>query len=250
MTRTVRSEERDGVRVVRMEFGRANALGAEVTRELIRVLDDDRRPTVLTGQGQVFSAGLDLVELADHDRDEMEDFLREFSVVMTRALTAPYPLVAAVNGHAVAGGCVLAMACDHQVGTAGPYKIGMNEMAIGLTLPAIVTEIIRGRLAAPHARRVILGGALYTPEEAEKVGLLDEVAADAEAAIDRACDIAGELGRSPREFAAMKGSLVSPIVEHFKDTREALDRRFLDSWFSEEAETTRRATVEELRKKD
>lgn len=243
----VRTEERDGVRVVRMEFGSANAIGPESCAALERVLESGGGPTVLTGEGRVFSAGLDLVKLDPLDREAMEDFVERFSVMMVRALTAPYPLIAAVNGHAVAGGCVLAMACDHRVGVAGDTKIGMNEMAIGLTLPAVVIEILRGRLTSDHARTVILGGALYTPEEALDVGLLDHLVADADQAVDRACRDARELNRSPREFSAMKGSLVSPIVERFRDTREALDRRFLDSWFAEPATRTRRQTLERLK---
>lgn len=245
----LRIEERDGVRIIRMEFGRANAISPAVAESLTRELGAGQIPTVLTGEGRIFSAGLDLLSLEGHDREAMEDFVERFSVMLTRALTAPYPLLAAVNGHAVAGGCVLGMACDYRVGVEGPYKIGMNEMAIGLTLPAIVTEIIRGRLDPSHARRVILGGALYAPEDACAVGLLDEVASDGDAAIDRACEEARRLGRARREFAAMKGSLVSPIVERFRATREALDRRFLDSWFSDETRELRQETVARLRQK-
>lgn len=242
----IRIENREDVRVLHMEFGAANALGPRVAEALIKALEDCRTPTVLTGEGKIFSAGLNLVELADVDRPAMEDFVERFSVLMAQTLTARYPLVAAVNGHAVAGGCVLAMACDYRVGTAGAYKIGMNEIAIGLTLPAIVTEILRGKLTAEHARTVILGGALYTPGEAAGVGLLDEVAPDATTAVDRACRVARELGHSPPEFAAMKGSLVAPITERFRHTREALDHRFLDSWFSDAATRLRRDTVARL----
>lgn len=249
MAEGIRSEDRDGVRLLRMEFGSANALGPDTTEAIIAALDGSRGPTVLTGEGRVFSAGLNLVALDGVDRETMAGFVERFSVLMTRALAAPYPLVAAVNGHAVAGGCVLAMACDHRVGAAGDTKVGMNEVAIGLTLPAVVVEILRGKLAAEHARTVILGGALYAPEEAARVGLLDEVAPGPEEAIDRACAVARQLGRSPREFVAMKGALVAPISERFKDTREALDRRFLDSWFGDGAVASRAAMVARLRSK-
>ncbi len=243
----IRVEKRDGVRVLRMEFGAANALGPAVGEALIEALDDDEVPTVLTGEGRIFSAGLNLVELNPYGRDEMAAFVERLSVLMVQALTTRYPLVAAVNGHAVAGGCVLAMACDHRVGTTGEFKIGMNEMAIGLTLPAIVTEILRGKLSPEHARTVILGGALYDPAAACAIGLLDEVADDAEQAIDTACAVAADLGKSLREFAAMKGSLVAPITERFQQTRTALDHKFLESWFGEAATALRTATVVTLR---
>ncbi len=240
-------DRRDGVRVLRMRFGSANALGPVVCEQILEALDAERCPTVLTGEGRVFSAGLNLIELDGLDRAELAAFLERFSVLMVRALTARYPLVAAVNGHAVAGGCVLAMACDRRVGTRGPYKVGMNEMAIGLTLPAVVTEILRGKLCAEHAHTVVLGGALYEPEQACQVGLLDELADDAEAAVDRACALAAELARGEAEFATMKGTLVAPIVERFRQTREALDHCFVESWFREPAITLRREAIERLR---
>ncbi len=243
----IRSEEVDGVRVLRMEFGAANALSPSVGHALLAELEADPRPTVLTGEGSVFSAGLNLVALDPFGREEMEAFVEDFSILMTRALTTRYPLVAAVNGHAVAGGCVLAMACDYRVGVDGAFKVGMNEMAIGLTLPAVVTEILRGRLSPEHARTVILGGALYSPADAVEVGLLDEVAVDADEAIVRAAQIARDFGKAPAEFAAMKGSLVAPITERLQHTREALDRRFVDSWFGDQATELRRAAIERLK---
>lgn len=247
MEPAIHTEHRDDVRVLRMEFGSANALSPETCAAVSAALDADPAPTVLTGEGSVFSAGLNLIALEPLEREAMERFIEAFSVMMVRALAAPYPLVAAVNGHAVAGGCVLAMACDHRIGVAGDYKIGMNEIAIGLTLPAIVTEILRGKLTADHAHDVILGGALYAPEAALDVGLIDHLVSSPEEAVERACHEATELYRSPREFAAMKGSLVSPIVERFRGTREALDRRFVDSWFGEHASAARRETIARLR---
>ena len=242
----IRDEERNGVRLLRMELGSGNALGPRVVEAISAALDAEQRPTVLTGEGGIFSTGLNLVELAAFSRDEMAAFIEEFSILMTRALTTRYPLVAAVNGHAVAGGCVLAVACDRRIGTRGDFKIGMNEMAIGLTLPAVVTEILRNKLASEQARTVILGGALYDPEEAQRAGLLDAIADSADEAIDRACEVARDLGKSPAEFAAMKGSLTAPIMERFQQTRTALDRRFIDSWFAPPATELREKMLERL----
>jgi enoyl-CoA hydratase len=242
----IRAETRNGVRLLRMELGSGNALGATAIQAITTALDAEQRPTVLTGEGHIFSAGLNLVELAAYSRDEIASLVETFSVLMTRTLTTRYPLVAAVNGHAVAGGCVLAMACDRRIGTRGDYKIGMNEMAIGLTLPAVVTEILRDKLAPEQARTVILGGALYNPEEAQRAGLLDSVADSAGEAIDRACEVARDLDKSPAEFAAMKGSLTAPIMERFQQTRRALDRRFVDSWFAPTASELRQKMLDRL----
>ncbi len=245
----IRTEERNGVRLLRMELGSGNALGPTAVQAIANALDGEQRATVITGEGGIFSAGLNLVEVGAFTREELSAFVEDFSVLMTRALTTRYPLVAAVNGHAVAGGCVLAMACDRRIGTRGDFKVGMNEIAIGLTLPAVVTEILRDKLASAQARRVILGGALYDPDKAEQVGLLDAVADSAEEAIDRACEVARDLGKSPAEFAAMKGSLTAPIMERFQQTRAALDRRFVDSWFAPPATDLRQKMLERLQSK-
>lgn len=242
----IRCETTDGVRILRMEFGAANALGPPVVEELVAELKREQVPTVLTGEGSIFSAGLNLVQLAPMDRDEMASFIERFSVLMTLTLTTRFPLVAAVNGHAIAGGCVLAMACDHRIGVDGSFKIGMNEMAIGLTLPGVVTEILRGKLSADQARTVILGGALFSPVDAIGAGLLDEIAPDSDAAIQRAVEVARDLGKSPVEFAAMKGSLVAPITERLQHTRAPLDVRFVESWFGEQTTALRRDLVAKL----
>lgn len=232
-----------------MEFGAANALGPTSIAALVAELKREQVPTVLTGEGSVFSAGLNLVELEPLDRETFPKFVEDFTVLMTLALTARYPLIAAVNGHAVAGGCVLAMACDHRIGVDGAFKIGMNEMAIGLTLPAIVTEILRGKLTPDKARTVILGGALYAPSDAVNEGLLDEVEPDAESALNRAVAFAGSLAQAPAEFASMKGSLVAPITERLQHTREPMDIRFVESWFREPALSLRRNIVAKLTSK-
>lgn len=249
MSSGLHTDHVDGVRIVRMQFGSANALGETAVDALIDELRSETVPTVLTGEGKIFSAGLNLTELDPLGREEMAAFVERFSAVMLEALAAPFPLVAAVNGHAVAGGCVLAMACDRRVGSDGPFKIGMNEMAIGLTLPSVVTEILRGKLSPEHAHTVILGGALYAPADARQVGLLDEVAEDADHAIARAIDLARQLGRSLPEFAAMKRSLVAPIVVAYESSRAELDTAFVESWFAEPARSTRSETLARLQRR-
>lgn len=250
MSTSIVREDRDGVRVLRMQFGRANALGPEVVESLGAELSASTGPTVLTGHGSAFSAGLDLVALAALDRPTMEAFLERLSTMLMQALTLRAPLVAAINGHCVAGGCVLAMACDHRVGTRGRFKVGVSELAIGLTLPALPLEIVRGNLPVRVAHRVILGAELFAPDAAREIGLLDEVAPGVDACVDRACTVARELGGSSVEFASMKGTLVAPIAERFRENRGALDRRFLDTWFSESGTRLRAEVVERLRSRD
>ena len=240
-------EQRDGVRVVRMEFGRANAMNQELLDGLaVALADGDPQPTVLTGEGKVFSAGLDLVTLDGVDHDGLEIFLTRFSATMIQVLTTPYPLVAAVNGHAVVGGCVLALACDYRVGTAGEFKIGMNELAHGLSLPAVASEIPRGALTPQTYRTVVMSGVLMAPDVARQVGLFDMLSEDAETCVEQACALAREQGKSLNAFGAVKAAVVAPVVAAIKEIRQSSDRRFVDIWFSDEATASRAATVLEL----
>jgi enoyl-CoA hydratase len=251
MASGLKIEERDGVRVLRMQFGRANAMNTGMLDELAAALTaGDPQPTVLTGDGKIFCAGLDLVELDALDRDDFEDFLTRFSRTMVQVLTTPFPLVAAVNGHAVAGGCVLALACDYRVGTQGEFKIGMNELTHGLPLPAVASEIPRGALTPQTYRTVVMSGVLMSPDTAQQIGILDMLADDAELAIDQACVLARQQGKSLDAFAGVKGGVVAPVVNAIKELREALDRRFIDIWFSDETSAARRETVENLTSKN
>jgi enoyl-CoA hydratase len=243
-------EQRDGVRVVRMAFGRANAMNQELLDGLAAGLaDGDPQPTVLTGDGRVFSAGLDLVTLDEYDRNSLEEFLTRFAATMIQVLTTPYPLVAAVNGHAVAGGCVLALACDYRVGTEGEFKIGMNELSHGLPLPAVASEIPRGALTPQTYRTVVMSGVLMTPETAQRVGIFDMVSEDAESCLEQACTLARAQGKLPEAFAAVKAAVVAPVVNAIKKLREPLDRRFVNIWFSDATTALRRETIASLQSK-
>jgi len=243
-------EQRDGVRVLHMKFGRANAMNQEMLDGLATALAGrEPQPTVLTGEGKIFCAGLDLVSLDALERDDFEDFLTRFSRTMVQVLTTPYPLVATINGHAVAGGCVLALACDYRVGVKGDYKIGMNELTHGLPLPAVASEIPRGALTPQTYRTVVMSGVLMSPDTAQQVGILDMMSDDVDSAIEQACALAREQGKSLRAFAGVKSGVVAPVVNAIKELREPLDRRFIDIWFSEETSAARRATVEKLTSK-
>jgi enoyl-CoA hydratase len=128
-------ETRGQVAVVTMTHGRANALDTGLCRALAGRLGelerDGHRAVVLTGHGNIFSAGVDLLALRDGGPGYLEEFLPALSEAFLAVFTCPLPVVAAVNGHAIAGGCVLACACDHRVMNAGHGRIGVTELLVG-----------------------------------------------------------------------------------------------------------------------
>jgi enoyl-CoA hydratase len=167
------------VAVLPMRAGKANAIGTAFLDQLSAQLDavesSGASALVLTGEGTAFSAGLDLPEVSGLDRAQLERFICNFSEVMLRVFTLPMPVVAAINGHAIAGGCVLALQADVRLAAAGDYRIGLNEVQIGLGLPAVVLETLRAQVSPASLGPVALEGRLLAPEEARALGLVEAV---------------------------------------------------------------------------
>jgi Delta3-Delta2-enoyl-CoA isomerase len=157
-----------------------NALSTALMR---RIVDEARaaagRPLLIVGAGDVFSAGLNLKEVAELERPGMEAFLGLLDDVMDTLYSHPGPTVACVNGHAIAGGCVIALCCDMRIAVDDSRaRIGLNEVALGLEFPPKTLAMARRRVPGHNWERVMLGAGLHDPATALALGLVDEVAAD------------------------------------------------------------------------
>ena len=244
--------ERDGaIATLHIRAGKGNAMSAVMLGALgdavAEVEASDARALVITGDGGFFSAGLALPELVDLDRDTMRGFIDVFAGAMRRVLTASLPTVAAINGHAIAGGCVLALQCDARIAANAPLKIGLNEVQLGIGLPAAVVEPLRLRVPAASLVPIALEGGLFDPARALALGLVDEVVAPPEL-LARATARATELARAPRAaYAQVKAAIARPaiaaIAEHGAGERE----RWLDTWFDPAAQRILRDAVARLR---
>jgi Delta3-Delta2-enoyl-CoA isomerase len=161
-----------------------NALGTPVMQDIVTQLRTAAgRPVLLTGDTGAFSAGLNLKEVAGLDRDGMLRFLDLLEEMTDVLFNYPGPTVAAVNGHAIAGGCILALCCDHRVATDDrSIRIGLNEVALGLEFPPRVMGVVRRRVPPRSVERVTLEAGLHDPRRALELGLIDAVAGDPHAA--------------------------------------------------------------------
>lgn len=229
-----------------MRHGPANALDPVLVARLGASLDEAEasgRPLVLTGNGRFFSAGLDLAALPE-DRDAMGAFVDAFDELVRRLFLFPCPTVAAVNGHAVAGGAILATACDVRIGATGGYRIGVSEVQLGVIFPAAAFEVLRAAIPPERSAEVLLRGRLTGPEDALANGFLHELA-EPEALAARAAERAEELGALPRAaYAHTKRELRGGFAE--RASRLAAEKRegFLDTWFSQESRTLRAAILD------
>jgi enoyl-CoA hydratase len=232
----MRIESSGDVAVLPMRAGKANAIGSAFLDRLSAQLDaveaSGAAALVLTGEGRAFSAGLDLPELSALDRNELERFIRRFSEVMLRVFTLPVPVVAAINGHAIAGGCVLAMQADVRLAAEGDYRIGLNEVAIGLGLPAVVLETLRLQISPQSLGPVALEGRLFLPEEARSFGLVEAVL-PAPVLLEQARGRAAELAALPRPaFREVKRALREPVAAAVRRVEREDARRWVETAFS------------------
>jgi enoyl-CoA hydratase len=172
----------DGVAVVTMRHGKVNALDIALCQALCEALDhaaDGAQAVVLTGTGTVFSAGVDLHQVIAGREAYLARFLPELRRVFTRLATFELPLVAAVNGHAFAGGYILAAAADWVLMAEGPGRAGVTELLVGVPFPGIALELLRMRTGEAQARPLVTGGATFQAGQALARHLIDEaVAAD------------------------------------------------------------------------
>ena len=241
----MRIERRGPVALLRLENGKANAIGPGFLDKLDGLLAGigDARAAVITGQGSAFSAGLELPPLIEMDRDAMRGFIRRFEAVMLRVFELPIPVVAAVNGHAVAGGCVLAFQADVRIAADRDARIGLNETQLGIALPAVVVETMRWQMPPTSLAAVALEGGLFSPREALRLGLLHEVVPEPEL-VDRAVQRAQMLAALPPAGVRMvKQSLRREPAAAARANGPAEAERWLDTWFSADAQRVLREAV-------
>lgn len=212
----------DGIATITLDDGKVNALSPAMSGEIAAQLDragaDEALVVVLTGRAQTFSAGFDLrVEPAG-----WAEMLVAGASLAEKLLSFPKPVVVACNGNAIAMGAFLLLSADYRIGAEGAFRIGLNEVMIGMTLPWFGIEIARHRLARPYFDRCTVTGVLLGPDEAVTAGFLDRVAAPDELA-SVARTVAGELaGVNPVAHAASKLRIREQAIAGVRDGIERI----------------------------
>ncbi len=196
---------------------------------LQRIEEADGEPLLLTGAGDAFSAGLDLKEIRQADAQAMRRFLHLLVTLVARLYHYPGPTVAAVNGHAIAGGCLLVLACDYRIATPDPRaRIGLNEVALGLCFPPRLLAICRDRIPARHQHPILLGAALHPPQEALRTGLVDALADDP---LARGEELLHVLARHPAAaYRATKRALRDGVDAVDPAAERAFEEEVLPVW--------------------
>ncbi|MEO7387337.1 MAG: enoyl-CoA hydratase/isomerase family protein [Gammaproteobacteria bacterium] len=169
----------EAVAEIRMDRPPANALNGEIVEQLLAGLEsvrmDGARAIILTGRPGMFSGGLDVPELLPLDRRHIEGFWGLLFALLRQLAASPVPVIAAISGHAPAGGAVLALHCDWRIAASGKFKIGLNEVQVGLPLPGTIFLALEEVVGPRVARRMATRGQMLSMDEALAVGLIDEL---------------------------------------------------------------------------
>ncbi len=215
----------DGVAVVTLAYGKANVMDTEFCTALAEGFEAyaAKPPSalVVTGQGRIFSAGVDLNRLLDGGADYARTFLPSLDRMLLALLGVPCPVVAAINGHAIAGGCLLAAAADRRLMARGSGRIGMPELRVGVPFPPVALELARSVLRPDALQRALAGGETFDVDTAQAVGLVDDLV-DAEQLLEHATALAADLaGISAPTYALTKAMLQQPMRARIADQAEA-----------------------------
>ncbi|MBV9584521.1 MAG: enoyl-CoA hydratase/isomerase family protein [Alphaproteobacteria bacterium] len=244
---TMKISDSDGIAVVTLSRPPVNAMDStsleELTATFERLAGDAAvKAAVLTGEGNAFSAGLDLKSMPTLDLAGQHRLIAALNDSFGTLYAWPKPLVAAVNGHAMAGGLVAALCADWRIAADLPLKASLAEVRVGVTLPVAAMQVAIGELSPPAARRMVLLSEVVDVAGALSLGVFDESAPAASLlrqAIDRA---RGFAGLPPQAFATTKRELRAAALARIADARAGIERRYAD-WIGEETKAAAQAAL-------
>jgi enoyl-CoA hydratase len=241
-------EHLDGVVVVRMQHGPVQAMDLELLTAIAETFDDlagdDAEAIVLTGTGKAFSAGVDLKRILEGGPEYVRRFLPALVEAFMAVFTTEKPVVAAVNGHAIAGGCILACACDRRFMAAGEGRIGVSELQVGVPFPTAALEILGFCVGRARAADLVLTGATHRPDQALARGLVEEVVPP-EDLLEHAVAEARRLAAIPPVTLRLtKRQLRAPAFDAIARDSDEIDPEVADIWASAESAAAIGAFIE------
>lgn len=243
-------EHGNGIVELRLARPPANALNPALVQALQQAIGpaarSGARALILSGAEGMFSAGLDVPELLKLDAAAMSTFWKDFIELLQTLALSPVPIAAALTGHSPAGGAVLAIFCDTRIAAQGEFKIGLNEVQVGLPVPAVIYAAFKRLIGARQAERLCLHGLLISPDEVLRLGLVDQVL-PMERVIPAALDWCRSLvALPPQAVAATRKLARADLAGLFDELGKRSHEDLMNVWFSAETQAAMRAMVARL----
>lgn len=241
------------VRELRLNRPPVNAINPELVAALhdavTRAPEEGARALVLSGSPGRYSGGLDVPLLVDFDRPAMERLWEDFYRLLLALAASPIPIAAAITGHSPAGGAVLATYCDYRIMAAGDFRIGYNEVAVGIPMPIAILRCVARQVGPRQAERLCGGGLLVSPDEALRIGLVDELV-PADRVVERAIEWAeGIINLPPNAMSQTRKEARADLVRLMEEGLASEKELLVGNWFSEETQGMLKAIVERIKKK-
>ena len=233
---TVSLTMQDEIALLRLNNGTTNAISSTLVADLSSALSQvrcDAKGMVLLGNEKFLSIGLNLPEVIHFDRGEMTDFLTRFEQQIYDLYTLPMPTACAMAGHAVAGGCVLALTCDYRYAAEGKKLIGLNEATIGLPVPYLPNLILRQLIGDRFATDMMYEGRFLSSSEATDIGLIDEVLPLAEVEKQAIAKIEAMTSLPSKSFNVQKENRAESVCLCYAQHSHKKMELLLDCWFEE-----------------
>lgn len=245
-----RIEHGDGITELRLDRPPVNALNPALVGELDGAIaaqvDDGARAIVISGREGLFSAGLDVPELLTLDESGMREFWQSLFGLLERIARSPVPIVTALTGHSPAGGTVIALFADYRVQAQGDFRLGLNEVQVGLVVPPVIHRALVRLIGAYPAERHLVAGEMIPAAAAHELGMVDELVAPAEV-VERSVAWCRSLLGLPQHAMAATRQLCRAELGALFDDRAALDiDAFVAGWFDEQTQATLEKLVERL----
>ena len=230
----------EGVLTLRLAHGKASVMDMPMLDAMRAALvdaekDDQVRALIMTGTGSIFSAGVDLKQILDGGKEYAHRYIPLLDAVLEELFAFSKPLVAAVNGHAIAGGCIVALAADYKMMAEGRGRMGIPELKVGVPFPSSAFEIVRFSVPNSHAQTLLYRASTYLPDEALARGLIDELV-EADVLQSSAQAVAAELAAIPYEsYSLSKRMLRGPSIEKMASNRAIYGDDIKARWSADES---------------
>jgi 3,2-trans-enoyl-CoA isomerase len=244
----------NGLATLTLDRGRSNPINHQMVKELVACIkqlndDDNVGGLIITGKPGFFSSGIDLIEAYDYDEEQIKQFWIDFLALPGTLSAFKKPLIAAINGHSPAGGCVIALCCDYRVMVEGQFIIGLNEIPVGIIVPDGIFKLYSACVGERKAYQYILEGKLLNPTEAHSSGLVDEICT-----AENLQYVAEKKATALMQFNALtwstsKINLRTGLINQLKQDQSETLNIMLKQWWAPETRKGLQMMIEKLKSK-